>query len=228
MPDTPIIVDLICNHCGHPKARINRAGLHITARCESCHAYIKHLSKTEFKKLFATQETTMRTKIVHLVKQWCDKNDEPLYEGWKMLYLQFKKDLDIDLLAHAAFLRQGKNDKNARKITGMDAAQDIKLLDKLLQTAEKINQTTKIKQEPGRYSIELANRIHGKIPPEILTALSLQGWNVFGIYELVQNEINHFQFDQLTRLEKDPPKAKSVIAQGINLVTETIAETSQS
>lgn len=39
------------------------------------------------------------------------------------------------------------------------------------------------------YSNKLEQAIVSQIPREILEALSSKGWNVFGIYELVQEEI---------------------------------------
>lgn len=39
------------------------------------------------------------------------------------------------------------------------------------------------------YSREVEKRIEEQIPKEILEALSSQGWNALGIYELVKKEI---------------------------------------
>ena len=39
------------------------------------------------------------------------------------------------------------------------------------------------------YSYEIKAKIESKIPKDILESLSKHGWNVFGIYELVQAEL---------------------------------------
>lgn len=40
------------------------------------------------------------------------------------------------------------------------------------------------------YSHELTRRIEAKIPSEILEEMKKHGWNVYGIYELVKEELN--------------------------------------
>lgn len=58
------------------------------------------------------------------------------------------------------------------------------------------------------YTYDLQNNIEKKIPKSILNALSEQGWNVFGIYETVQEEIKKINAPKKKAKPKKPPFGK--------------------
>jgi hypothetical protein len=46
-----------------------------------------------------------------------------------------------------------------------------------------------VKAKPVRYSYNVAGLVESRIPPSILEAMAKLGWNAFGIYEVVVEEI---------------------------------------
>jgi hypothetical protein len=57
------------------------------------------------------------------------------------------------------------------------------------------------------YSHELNRKVHLRVPGDIVTMMALHGWNAFGIYEVVQEEMARERIEKkeaARRLEQKP------------------------